>query len=308
MRRLSLTLLLLCVLCAFAVQTASASALGANRNAYVNDGKLRLYPVAASTHVYKGALVMLNSSGYVVPAADTASGVFVGLATHEVNNTGAAGAASVTVQTYGECVLTSSGLSQASLGAVVYATDDQTVATSSTNHVVVGRITYYLSTTSCRVAFVAPGYAGNATITGTLAVGGAATLSSTLDVAGATTLAGALCPKKIAWEAITETPIVFGASDYGLRAVVTISGPATATLPANGAPAGSWFEVILCSDSSLTISAATADTLITNGDLTADSVAFSTTAHKIGSHVLFFSNGTYWIVINLGDTTMTIGT
>lgn len=106
----------------------------------------------------------------------------------------------------------------------------------------------------------------------------------------------------------TSTSVTFTSAHYGLEFLWSPSGTATATLPANGAAAGSWFIVTVLTDQTTTISAATADTLITVNDATADSVAFSTAGQKIGSSVKFISNGSVWIAINLGSTTMTVAT
>lgn len=106
----------------------------------------------------------------------------------------------------------------------------------------------------------------------------------------------------------TSNSVTFTSAHYGLEFLWSPTGIATATLPANGAAAGSWFIVTVLTDQTTTISAATADTLITVNDTTADSVAFSTAGQKIGSSVKFISNGSVWIAINLGSTTMTVAT
>ena len=106
----------------------------------------------------------------------------------------------------------------------------------------------------------------------------------------------------------TSTSVTFTSSDYGKIFFWSPAGTATATLPANGATAGSWFDVILLTNQTVTISAATADTLITVNDTQADSVAFSTVSLKIGSWVRFISNGSFWVAINVGTNTMTVAT
>lgn len=106
----------------------------------------------------------------------------------------------------------------------------------------------------------------------------------------------------------TSNTVTFTSAHYGLAYLWSPTGTATATLPANGAAAGSWFDVYLLTDQTITISAATADTLITVNDTAADSVAFSTAGQKIGSMVRFISNGSVWIAVNLGTNTMTVAT
>lgn len=108
--------------------------------------------------------------------------------------------------------------------------------------------------------------------------------------------------------ASTSTSVTFDSTYYGKQFFWSPAGTATATLPANGATAGSWFEVYLLTNQTITISSATADTLITVNDTAADSVAFSTTNLKTGSCVRFISNGTVWIAVNVGSTTMTVAT
>lgn len=108
--------------------------------------------------------------------------------------------------------------------------------------------------------------------------------------------------------ASTATSVTFDNSYYGKRFYWSPSGTATATLPANGANAGSWFEVYLLTAQTITITAATLDTLITLNDTNADSVAFSTAGSKIGALVRFESNGSVWIAVNLSNHTMTIAT
>lgn len=106
----------------------------------------------------------------------------------------------------------------------------------------------------------------------------------------------------------TATSVTFTSANYGQDFFWSPSGTATATLPANGAPSGTWIKVYILTNQTTTISAATADTLITVNDANADSVAFSTTSAKIGSCVEFISNGSVWIAVNQGTTAMTIAT
>lgn len=108
--------------------------------------------------------------------------------------------------------------------------------------------------------------------------------------------------------ASTSNTVTFTSADYGTVFLWSPSGTATATLPANGAAAGSWFDVLLLTAQTITISSATVDTLITLNDTQADSVAFSTAGSKIGALVRFISNGSFWVAINLSNHTMTIAT
>jgi len=82
----------------------------------------------------------------------------------------------------------------------------------------------------------------------------------------------------------------------------------TAVLPANGAPRGASIRFINLTDATLSVAAATAATLIMNGHTDYDSVAFSSSGHKIGACLLCISTGTYWVAINQSDCTMTVTT
>lgn len=90
--------------------------------------------------------------------------------------------------------------------------------------------------------------------------------------------------------------------------IIFCSGTSAITLPANGATAGTIITFVNTDDSNMSIIAATPDTLITRNDLAADSVIFSTTANKVGASCRVISNGTYWILTNQSDCTMTINT
>jgi hypothetical protein len=100
--------------------------------------RLRTFPVAASTIIYKGTLVMLNSAGNAVPAAATGGDgrPIKGIATAKVDNSaGAAGAKKVEVET-GVHKLKNDGtqtlVDPTHLGQLCYALDDQTVGKLAT--------------------------------------------------------------------------------------------------------------------------------------------------------------------------------
>lgn len=108
----------------------------------------------SNVKIYKGALVGVNSSGYLVPMAHgTASLKFVGSANETVDNSGgAAGDKSVNVSKSGSMVFkAASGFTPAitDLGKEVYATSDWEVQASTsglTNQYKVGTITALEST------------------------------------------------------------------------------------------------------------------------------------------------------------------
>jgi hypothetical protein len=89
-------------------------------------------PCKASVHIYEGAMVAIDSSGNAMPAGATASGTVrvIGVAEAEANNSsGAAAAISVLVRrgTFSMVNATAGeAITKASVGAKVYALDDQT--------------------------------------------------------------------------------------------------------------------------------------------------------------------------------------
>ncbi|MCB9853522.1 MAG: hypothetical protein H6819_10535 [Phycisphaerales bacterium] len=100
-------------------------ALTANRelNRYV-DQELRSFGVAASEHIYKGALVGFDrTSGFVRPYA--AGDTFAGIAYEEIDNSaGQGGDLSIRLYTQGDFILTVNGAVQNLAGAAVYASND----------------------------------------------------------------------------------------------------------------------------------------------------------------------------------------
>jgi len=97
-------------------------------------------------------------------------------------------------------------------------------------------------------------------------------------------------------------------ADYGKLISVTTNAAVAVTLPANGAAIGSWFDIATGAssddDCAITVSAATADTLVGPNDVDLDSVTWGT-GHRIGAYARFWSDGSFWHVLNLGGTTMT---
>jgi hypothetical protein len=98
-------------------------------------------PVAASTRIFNGGAVALNSAGFAVPAGP---GVrhFRGIADETVDNSaGSAGAASVEIITpeaaYWDSAAT---FTQADVGQPVYFSDDHTVTLTAGTNTYAGRI------------------------------------------------------------------------------------------------------------------------------------------------------------------------
>ncbi|MCA9678949.1 MAG: hypothetical protein KC464_28220 [Myxococcales bacterium] len=98
--------------------------------------------VAAATTIYLGSLVAKNAAGYIVPAADTAGLVVVGVAMAAVDNSaGGNGDLTVTIMTGVFRLENAAGaIVQASKHGLCYVADDQSVSTAAamTNDVVAG--------------------------------------------------------------------------------------------------------------------------------------------------------------------------
>jgi hypothetical protein len=116
-------------------------------------GVILAYKLAASTKVFAGALVNLAASGgWAKNATDTASEKLVGVADKTADNTsGANGAKKVRVYKTGVFRFFGSGFVQGDVGLSVYVSDNQTVAKSTTNSVLVGTIVEVISATEVYV-------------------------------------------------------------------------------------------------------------------------------------------------------------
>ncbi len=109
-------------------------------------------PVGASKTLYLGALLMLNSSGYVIPGADTASCIFAGinLSGRIDNSAGSDGDEKVEATRYGVHKMTfDNSISQSDVGSEVYLVDDQTVDLSAnvSNNIFCGILAGYIDST-----------------------------------------------------------------------------------------------------------------------------------------------------------------
>jgi hypothetical protein len=123
------------------------SALSADADVDRKDAGLQSFPVEASTQIYKGALVCLNTSGYLVAGADTDGYRLVGIAYENVLGT-TQGAKSCRVYTQGRFLLTATSITQAMVGRLMYLVDDATIDDTSTYKLCVGTLVQYVSTTS----------------------------------------------------------------------------------------------------------------------------------------------------------------
>jgi hypothetical protein len=96
------------------------------------------HPVKGSVLIYEGAMVAVDATGFIVPAANVAGLRVIGVALHQVATTGLAdGVRSLQVGT-GKIVRAHAGITQAMTGKRVYVADDQTVTATVGNAVIAG--------------------------------------------------------------------------------------------------------------------------------------------------------------------------
>lgn len=135
------------------------TALAADKNWISKDGKLRSFPVATATTIYKGSMVCINSSGYLVPAADTSGySNVMGIADEQVVNAGANGAKNCRVVRGRLVLMTAVSITQGMVGDVMYVVDDATVddVAGVSNGIRAGVLEAYVSSTSGWVYFDVP--------------------------------------------------------------------------------------------------------------------------------------------------------
>jgi hypothetical protein len=121
--------------------------------AHEREGLIVAYPVKANARIWKGALVCVDNTGYLVPASDTANLRFVGVAFESVDNTGgASGAKRCRVVKRGTFVYNRIGsFTQADIGTTARAVTDNEVAKTSTNNIVVGTVVELLDGNRVRI-------------------------------------------------------------------------------------------------------------------------------------------------------------
>ena len=108
------------------------TALVADRNTPMKDGKLISVPLAAGVKIFAGSLVAATATGLATPGATAATLTYLGRAEEQVDNTGGAASAKSVLVRRGEVFkfanLAADPVTQASMGKVCYIADDQTVA------------------------------------------------------------------------------------------------------------------------------------------------------------------------------------
>jgi len=109
------------------------------------------YPVATGVHIYKGAAVCFNASGYLAPAANTTGFVFAGVALEECDNTlGANGALYCEVHIKNVSYpMATTGAAITDIGKLAWIVDDATISITKTAYgVCMGRIAEVKSATN----------------------------------------------------------------------------------------------------------------------------------------------------------------
>lgn len=126
------------------------AALTADRNTQSKVGDIAIYPVSATTQIYKGSLVMVDADGFLIPAADAANGRVVGVADENVDNDpGSDGDLNCRVVAGRKFLFAASSITQAMVNQVMYVVDDQTFDDGNgTNAIKAGRLVEFVSTTS----------------------------------------------------------------------------------------------------------------------------------------------------------------
>ena len=125
------------------------AALTDNRETDRKDGVLLAVPVAATTKIYKGAMVAIDAAGNLVPASDTAA-LRSGLVAYEKvdNSAGAAGAVKCRCYRKGVFLFNATAITLAMVGDMMYVVDDQTFDDSKgTNGIMAGRLVDFESAT-----------------------------------------------------------------------------------------------------------------------------------------------------------------
>lgn len=102
--------------------------LTSDRKSERKQGAVFGLPVAAGARIYAGAMVSVDSSGYIVPASDSSSEIFIGVAKYEADNSSGANG-DVTCEGYlkGVFQMNASGLTQADLVKEAFIVDDNTI-------------------------------------------------------------------------------------------------------------------------------------------------------------------------------------
>lgn len=127
--------------------------IGRQGDGYIND-----YDIAASEIIYKGALVAVDATGNLISAGGVLTHFFVGIALETIDNS-AGSAGDLTAKVLWPEVFRHAlaSATKANIGDAVYASDDQTVVTTSTGVVLVGHVISSNDAGIVNIASVKPG-------------------------------------------------------------------------------------------------------------------------------------------------------
>lgn len=118
------------------------------------NGDVLAFPMGAE-QIFEGAIVAVNSAGYLVNAGDDAGAVVVGVADESKDNSGgSAGDLKLNVVRNGVITVNAAHTAaQTDVGVIAMASDNQTInlAANTTNDVPVGRIVEFISSSKVRV-------------------------------------------------------------------------------------------------------------------------------------------------------------
>lgn len=85
-----------------------------------------------------------------------------------------------------------------------------------------------------------------------------------------------------------DTTITFPGYNGALITNEGATGAVNITIPAGSAELrGAWFEVYVAVNQSVTVTTAVTDTMAQDGDVATDSIAWSTSSHKVGNSAKF---------------------
>ena len=109
--------------------------------------------VDASTTIYGGSICFIDaSSGYIEDDTNSGANFLAGIAVKTYDNSsGSAGDVQAEFWDTGKFLLTGSGLAVTDVGSKVYASDNYTITTTSTNNTYIGTIVEFVSATQVYV-------------------------------------------------------------------------------------------------------------------------------------------------------------
>lgn len=135
------------------------TAAAADRNTRITaKPSLKGYLVKNNTTIYKGTMVAVDSGGFLIPAANTAGLIVVGVADEKVvsPSTDTSGDKKCRVRSGEMYEFTATSITQAMVGRAMYVADDQTFDDVGTNDVAAGILVEYVSTTKGSIHIATP--------------------------------------------------------------------------------------------------------------------------------------------------------